>query len=530
MKNIIVKKSIWLLTLPLALGIGGCKKYLDRQPLQESFGELTGAQQLDGISFTLYNVNATYAGLSSLPWIDFNSIRDDDAQKGSNLTDGAEINAEFETFKYTKDDWATDTYWNDHYYLIGQANKLLATADSLKLTGELVNRHRGEAYYMRAWGFFELVKAYGAVPLINYYFTKASDGIKAKSPADSIYIQIDSDLVKAVQYLPLDWTDAATNTNPYPGRLSKGAALTLAAQTYLFRSKWTQVASLCKQVIALSKYSLNPSFINVFQDGLGGVPGAGKNGIESIWEAQSLVTAGGAVNQGADWGKAQAVRQGGASTIWNLGYGWNTPTDVLVGAWDNTDPRKNETILYSGQFDGGPATGGFGATLPAYAPGTGLDQKYWNKKTYIGNDPAMRTLTNTATNGGSGTWINHRILRYADVLLMLAEASNETGDGVTAAANLELVRNRASGNLGALRTVLPYIPFTSKVQMSTAIKNERRWEFAMEGYRFYDLVRWNDAVSVLGGLGYTDRCALYPIPQPAINSSNGVLAQNPLWP
>jgi hypothetical protein len=266
----------------------------------------------------------------------------------------------------------------------------------------------------------------------------------------------------------------------------------------------------------------------VFQDGAAGVPAAGKNSIESIWETQNYVGPGGTPNSGSSWGQSQGVRQGGAGPTWNLGWGWNTPTDVLVSAWDNTDPRKAATILYSGQSDGGPATGGYGVVLPPYGPGTGLDQKYWNKKVYIGNDPAMRVLTNHITDAGC-TWINHRILRYADVLLMLAEASNETGDGATAAANLELVRNRASGNLGPARTILPYIPFTSQAQMRTAIKNERRWEFAMEGYRFYDLVRWGDALGALGSLGYTDRCALYPIPQPVINSSNGVITQNPNW-
>ena len=528
MKKYIVRKSTLLLAIPILLGIGGCKKYLDRKPLQEAFSDLTGAQQLDGLSYAMYNTVQTYAGLTTLPWIDFNSIRDDDAQKGSSQTDGAEIDAEFETFKYTKDDWATDTYWNDHYYLLSQANQLIYTADSLKLTGDLVNRHLGEAYFMRAFSFFELVKAYGDVPLINFYYTKAADGIKPKAPAATIYAQIDADLAKAVAQLPVNWTDATTGVNAYPGRLTKGAAMTLWAQTYLFRSNWAQVSALCKQVISLGQYSLNPSFVNIFQDGAGGVPGAGKNGVESIWETQNLVTAGSATNNGSAWGQSQGVRQGGAAPQWNLGWGWNTPTDTLVNQWDNSDPRKSATILYSGQSDGGTSTGGYGATLPVYAPGTGLDRKYWNKKVYIGNDPAMRQLTNHVTDAGC-TWINHRILRYADVILMLAEASNELGDGATAATNLELVRNRASGNLGATRTVVPFIPFANQAQMRTAIKNERRWEFAMEGYRFYDLVRWGDANSVLGTLGYTPRCALYPIPQPAINSSNGVLVQNPQW-
>ncbi len=102
-------------------------------------------------------------------------------------------------------------------------------------------------------------------------------------------------------------------------------------------------------------------------------------------------------------------------------------------------------------------------------------------------------------------------------------------EGAVAAANLELIRNRASGNLGPTRTILPVIPFINQAQMRTAIKNERRYELAMEGKRFYDLVRWGDAVSTLGGLGYTHRARYYPIPQQAINLSGGILKQNPEW-
>jgi hypothetical protein len=141
----------------------------------------------------------------------------------------------------------------------------------------------------------------------------------------------------------------------------------------------------------------------------------------------------------------------------------------------------------------------------------------------------MRQFTGYVNNNGGAYWINHRILRYADVILMLAEAANEMGDGATAEANLELIRNRASGMLGDGRTIVPKITFTDQNQMRQAIKDERRWEFAMEGYRFYDLVRWGDAVTELGPLGYTDRARYYPIPQKAIDLSGGVLKQNPEW-
>jgi starch-binding outer membrane protein, SusD/RagB family len=148
---------------------------------------------------------------------------------------------------------------------------------------------------------------------------------------------------------------------------------------------------------------------------------------------------------------------------------------------------------------------------------------------YTGNDPTIRQSTGYINASGAARWINHRILRYADVILMLAEADNELGNGAAAAENLELIRNRASGNKGPLRTIVPKIEFVDQAQMRQAIKDERRWEFAMEGYRFYDLVRWGDADAVLGPLGYTHRARFYPIPQKAIDLSGGVLTQNPEW-
>jgi starch-binding outer membrane protein, SusD/RagB family len=519
------KQILWSLAIvsTLAMAIAGCSNFLDRKPLTATLEDLHQGS-LEAQSFALYSTLRGYAGFSVLPWLDFNSIRDDDAQKGSSTTDGAEINTEFETFQYTKNDWATDTYWNDHYYMINLANQELHIADSLKVTDAPSLRNIGEAHFFRAYAYFDLVKAYGDIPLLNFYSTNAKDNIKPKSPAAAIYQLIDSDLTVAATNLPVNWIDI-TGNNKYPGRLTTGAAKTLWAQTFLFRSNWTQVVSLCKQVIALGQYSLLPNFIDVWKDGVGGV---GKNSLESIFEMQANLGQNGTANYGVQWGTSQNVRQGGASTDWNLGWGWNAPTLVLQNAWDSTDPRKVETILYSGKYDGGPATGGYGATLPPYNPGVALDQPFWNKKLY--SDPAMRAFTGEIGPGGGADWVDHRILRYADVLLMLAESSNELGDGATAETMVEQIRARARGSNNA---VLPHIAFTSQAQMRTAIKNERRWEFAMEGYRFYDLVRWTpaadniDAPNALGGLGYIPRNALYPIPQPAIDLSGGILVQNP---
>lgn len=521
------KKFIWgLLLIPMLVAGFGCKKFLDREPLQSSLQDLNQGA-LEGQVFGLYNYLRTSAGFSTLPWLDFHSIRDDDAQKGSDASDGREVVAEFDTYQYSKDDWAPNEYWNNHFSMINLANNALQIADSTKVTDAASKRNIGEALFFRAYAYFELVKTYGEVPLINFKIYNPNDAIRPKSTVVRLYAFIDSNLTAAAQLLPL----LAEEYGPgFKGRVTRGSANALWAQTYLYRQNWSRVVGLCNEIINSNVYSL-PPFVDIWKDG---IEGAGKNGPESIFEMNAWVGANGQSNEkvrnGTDFGTSQNVRQNGATNEWNLGWGWNTPTDNLEAAWDNNDPRKRQTLLYSGQSDGGPAQGGYGATLPAYTnpDGTGgLAQKYWNKKVY--SDPAMRAYTGYIRANGAAPWINHRIIRYADVILMLAEAANEMNDGPTAEANLEKIRNRASGFLGAGRTIVPKITYANQAQMRTAIKNERRFEFAMEGLRFYDLVRWGDALSTLGPLGYTNRCRYYPIPQKAIDLSGGVLVQNPEW-
>lgn len=525
----IVNIGSYIVIISILFMASGCKKFLDRKPLTATIDDLhQGA--LEGQVLGMYNILRTYAGFSVLPWLDNHSIRDDDAQKGSDINDGKEINAEYDTYQYTKDDWATNSYWNDHYAMINAANNALYIADSTKATDNASLRNIGEACFFRAYAYWELMKTYGEVPLFNYKINTAADGIRNKSSLTILYAFVDSNLQVASQLLPLDAVEYGNTA--YKGRITKGAAITLWAETYLFRQDWGKVVTLCNQVISSGKYKLLPNFSDNFKDGLNG---AGKNSDESIFEMNATVgqngQSNGAVDNGSDFGTCQQVRQNGATNDWNLGWGWNTPTQKLVDAWDDKDPRKSQTILYSGQFDGGGQLGGFGATLPPYTTpdgAGGLAQKYWNKKIYTGNDPGMRIFTGFIKSNGAARWINHRIFRFDEVILMLAEAANETGDGATAAANLELIRARARAS-GDPATVLPPITFVSQSQMRTAIKNERHWELAMEGKRFYDLVRWGDALNVLGPLGYTNRCRYYPIPQPAIDLSGGVLKQNPEW-
>ena len=219
-----IKNIFWMLliALPIVIIVSGCKKYLDRKPLTATLNDLNQGG-VEGEVLNMYTILKNYAGFSSLPWLDFQSIRDDDAQKGSDANDGREINTEFETFQYTKDDWGTNTYWNDHYAMINQANIALDDAKSFNLTDAASLRNVGEACFFRAYSYFELVKNYGDVPLINYRIVKPTDGIRDKSPAATIYAFIDSNLQVASSLLPLN-SSAYGN---YPGRLTSGAAKTL---------------------------------------------------------------------------------------------------------------------------------------------------------------------------------------------------------------------------------------------------------------------------------------------------------------
>ena len=503
-----IKKIFWslLLALPILMMVSGCTKFLDRKPLTATLEDLNQGG-LEGQIFGLYSNLRNSAGFTTIPWLGVHDFRSDDSEKGSDPSDGAEWVAPFDRYAYVKDLWATNQYWDDHYSLINLANTAIQTADSLKLSDPSSLINVAEARFLRAYSYFDLVRTFGEVPMIDFRIYNAIQANIAKSTVSEIYKLIDDDLIFAAQNLPPNWVSGVDNK--YPGRLTSGAAKTLQAKAYLFRSSWGQAMGLCQQVITSQQYSLFSSYYGIFKD-------AGENCSESIFEIQASVSPNGAVDNGCGFATTQGVRASNASG-WNLGWGWNTPTDSLVSAYESGDVRKGSTILFSGMSDD-PSTGGYGRVLPNSTfdvPAGALPRKYWNKKIYA--DPAYRASTGHSDNPN---WINKRVLRYADIILMAAEASNETGNGELAATYLNQVRARVS---------MPAVTFVNQTQMRDAIKHERRIEFALEGERFFDLVRWGDAIDVLGPLGYTNRCRYYPIPQPSIDKSGGKLIQNPEW-
>ena len=262
-------------------------------------------------------------------------------------------------------------------------------------------------------------------------------------------------------------------------------------------------------VISSGQYNLSTSFDKIFRE-------EGENSPESVFEVQATANASFPTSNGVQYAQIQGVRGSG---VFDLGWGWNSPSTQLEAAFEANDPRKNRTILYTST-----ATTTYQTLYNEVLP-VGLPNPRYNNKVYT--NPAQR-----ATIGNRfGYWMNIRVLRYADVVLMYAEAANEIGgtDNITAArAALNSVRLRARGGVAG---ILPDVTTTDQATLRDAIRRERRSELAMEHERFFDIVRWGIAQTVLNAAGKNNfinsRDVLLPIPQPQIDLSAGVLKQNP---
>jgi len=507
------KIYFWLLFAAMfSLTPVGCSDLLDQKPQGEWVeGDEGSGGSFQSDIFTLYAKLRGYHVTSGTTALAIHSFRSEDAEKGSTASDGAAHGRMFDDFEYIATNDLIGSYWTANYEIIILANKILddiaqSEADKGTLSeGDLINR--SEAHFFRAFAFFNLVRAFGEVPKIDFRINNAEEANIPKSPTAEIYALIDADLETAEAHLPQSWPPV------YTGRLTWGAARALHARTYMMRNDWNNMHTAAMEVIQSGLYNLNTPYNQIFRE-------TGENSSESVFELQCTATASqpGSNDIGSQFAQVQGVRGAGE---WNLGWGWHTPTELLADAFEEGDPRKNETLLYFIK------TGGDPSSIPANQPygekpisNADVINKYYNKKAYT--NPSLRA---TYTKGGF--WYNIRLIRYADVVLMAAEAANELGSTGEASDHLEMVRARARGTNASL---LPKVTTTNQAEMRNAIRHERRVELGMEFDRFYDLVRWGIAQEVLhaaGKTGYQEKHTLLPLPQNEVDKSNGVLVQNP---
>lgn len=486
----------------------GCKKdFLDRDPqgqyTLDTYPYPGGSGPYDTYLFGVYSELRSF-NVHSQSFIAATSIRSDDADKGSTPSDGGTNAISMDNFPVMPDNGFANTLWLGYYSMVNKANIALDQIRNNKdivATPEVKAQSEAEARFLRGYAYFNLVRMFGRVPLIDTVFTNAAAQSNVpQSTAAEGYAFIEKDLSFAANNLPLSW-DAK-----FIGRATKGAANGLLAKVYLTQKNWSLAMSTAALVINSGVYDLSTPYDKIFRE-------EGENSKESIFEVQATASAAIPSNNGVQYAQIQGIRGSG---IWDLGWGWNTPSPQLAAAYEAGDPRRARTILFTSTATTTTQTI-YGENLPV-----GLPNTMYNNKVYT--NPALRA----SIGNRFGYWMNIRVLRYADVVLMYAEAANETGNTAEALAKLEMVRARArAGN----NTILPQVTTTDQALLRDAIRRERRVELAMEHDRFWDLVRWGIAQQVLNAAGKTNfsdaRDVLLPIPQAQIDISGGKLTKNP---
>jgi hypothetical protein len=492
MKKYFTRALIALMTLT---GVAACEDFLDREPLGRYTAENYPSGGLTQFVYGMYSQLRAY-GIHAFPFVGIVSITSDDADKGSTPADAPDQLA-LDNFTVAPTNGLVKSFYTDHYTGINKANVVLNQADSLLAAGAVTqedfNSSTAEAKFVRGYLYFNLVRTFGGVPKVDALVTDQGDFNIPRASAEEIYELIISDLQYAEANLPVSW-DAA-----FIGRPKKTSAQGMLAKVYAYQQNWTAALQSAQNVINSGQHDLSTPYSKIFTE-------EGENSSESLFEIQNIRNE--SYNFGSDYARVQGVRGSGD---WDLGWGFNSPSQELVDAYEPNDPRKDATILFAGE------TTPYGEVPPLSLPNPRYNQKVYTNPSY-----------RTAANDRQGDWVNIRILRYADVVLLAAEAANELGQTDDALAYLEMVRERARGGNAA---ILPEITERDQAALRDIIRHERRIELAMEHDRFFDLVRWGIAEQVLHDAGKTNFTAgkneLMPIPQDEIDKSNGVLTQNP---
>ncbi len=504
-KQISIKNSFKLLIICCIAGLSwSCgNSYLD-VPVQ---GQQPAVQLWKNATDATNAVNAIYGNLRSYPNVDFapiavESLPSDDAVKGSVPSDATFMNA-YHNFTVPPTDGQINDFWNGQYQNINLCNQVLDNVPNINMDANLKARYLGEAKFVRAYSYFRLLRTFGNIPLILHVPITPAELNAPQAVPDSVWAAIEKDLTDAAAVLPQSYDQANV------GRATKGAALSLHAKAAMYEAgllkdgktqqHWQDVLTYTNQVMTLG-YSLFPDYYQMFRI-------ANENCSESIFEIQANYVAGNSDLSNCQYSQGQGDRD----AVPSAGWGFNSPTLDLVNAFESGDPRLQGTVMFAG------TTTPDGDFVPL--PQAGAPSRY-NMKSYV------PFALSAATNQGAGE--NKRVIRYAEVLLMNAEANNELGNTTAALASLEMVRARARALSADPATTLPPVTTTDQTALRNAIWHERRVEMGMEFDRYNDLVRQGRAATVLGPQGFKAGISeIMPIPQNQIDISGGVLKQNP---
>ncbi len=486
-------QSKWLFSAVTLFFLTGCEKdFLERKPK----GSLTFDTYFETADHAVWATNAVYQNfrtweMSAFPWIGITDIISDDADKGSTPNDALYL-LEVDDFTFDATNEVFALSWKGSYHTIFRANLAIDNIPKIEMDEALKSRLVGENKFLRAYTYFRLVQWYGDLPIVTHPLAEDEFFTQQRRPKSEVYDLIEQDLLDAVAALPEKSEYAAADL----GRAAKGAAKGIIAKLYMVQHDFVNAEKYLLEIIGSGEYSLLPTYAENFLE-------SGEHGSESVFEVGAVAVQAAVAGPGATpYNMIQGVRG-----VPNLGWGFNRPSDNLIAAYEPGDPRRQATILY--ELEPLPDGSAIVEDNPDLLNGR------FNQKAWVPAHPGLQ-------DNGPG---NLRILRYADILLLAAEALNENGKPAEALVYLNLVRKRARGSNNF---ILPDITTTDQSELREIIYHERRVELAMEQQRWFDLLRWGRAAQVMQAVGKNfveGKHELLPIPQAEIDLSN--LEQNP---
>ena len=498
-----MKKIVYFplnVVLILTLLLSGCD-FLNRSP----YDSVDTSQGFQTLADAEAAINAAY---QPLQWAKLYNMRiwtldivagNSEVGAGGG-TDGEET-VDLANFIADADNFAALDLWRGPSPGILRCNFVLQKVPAMNIDETIKGRILGEAHFLRAHYYFLLVRLFGGVPLQTEPADSDSDLLLPRASAEEVYELIVEDLDQAITLLP----QRSAYTQEHIGRATKEAAMAELARVYLTHYQdyehYQLVVDLCEEIRKMG-YQLEANYADLWNP-------SKQNGVESIFEVQYY----GKTNYDFWSNENQSSWLSTFTGPRNSGmaagcYGWNQPTAEFVGQYETGDVRKEKTIFYTGcpTFDGMTYSSAYSTTG-------------YNVRKFL--------LTKTQSpdyNTSNQNWV---VTRYADVLLMKAEALNEMGQTTLAEAPLYEVRCRAG------LTNRSTIEGLSQMQMREKIIHERRMELAFEGHRWFDMIRYKDnyALNFLHSIGKTaatSKHLLLPIPTQE-REANPKLTQNPGW-
>lgn len=414
-------------------------------------------------------INATYGALqldgtyNQSYWVMF-EMRSDNTDQGPDVTGLANELAVVNVFSENALNQFVGDAYRDSYVLITRANIILDKIDGVAMDNALRNRIKGEALFLRSLAYYHLAIAFDNIPLILSEVTDINAPV-VQSSAQAVYTQIAADLAQAEEFLPV------RHTGVNLGRATKGAAATLLAKVQLTLGQNSAAETVLRRIIGQYGYSLLPNYASLW--GVGN-----KNNAESIFEVQYRAGGFGTGSPFTNYFSPNAFLQNG------LGNARNRPTQNMYDAYEPGDARRDISV----------------ATSYVNQAGNTVQALY-----------ILKYRSEPFTNNDSD--INWPVFRYADVLLMLAEA---IGEGAEAYSLINQVRARAG---------LSPIDANTPGTFQQKLLRERRVELAFENHRWPDLRRFGVAQQTMQGMGLSPKI-LFPIPQRELDVTPG-MQQNP---